>query len=198
MTVSISPFMLRAWTSSIQIHFIYIRNFRLHLYCVLSCVRFACRIINRVRLVDSHWSSSVTVVGFESLLVTVSRVFLQSDLPYLLEDHRARLYQYWCEKGFPIFRQVPINIDLVESRHTSIWLPNNMIRNPAITTPCLLRLLTSDARLASPRSLILACESKNTSKNKEDSSQICRWQINLMSWGLTNRQDGKIVLDIII
>jgi len=68
--MSISPFMLRAWTSSIQIHFIYIRNFRLHLYRVLACVlRFAYR---------NHQSSALgwflleqwcKGCGFESLLV---------------------------------------------------------------------------------------------------------------------------------
>ena len=95
-TVSISPFVLRAWTSSIQIHFIYIRNFRLHLYCVLSCVRFACRIINRVRLVDSRWSSGVTVVGSESSQInSLDRELSvpQIELIYLSKDHRARLYQ---------------------------------------------------------------------------------------------------------
>ena len=104
--VSFSPFVLRAWTSSIQIHFIYIRNFRLHLYHVLACVlRFACRIINRVRLVDSRWSSGETVVGFESSLIrsldhelSVPKI----KLIYLSEDCRARLYELVSDLvGFP-------------------------------------------------------------------------------------------------
>ena len=35
-------------------------------------------------------------------------------------------------KGGPIFRKVLVTLDLVETRHKSIRLPNNTIRNPAI------------------------------------------------------------------
>jgi hypothetical protein len=42
------------------------------------------------------------------------------------------------------------------------------VPNPTIAAPRLLWLSTGVARLTSPRRLILARESKNTSKNKED------------------------------
>ena len=45
-------------------------------------------------------------------------------------------------------------------------------KNPAIAAQCLLRLSTSGARSTSPRRLILACESKNTSKNKKECNQF--------------------------
>jgi len=34
-------------------------------------------------------------------------------------------------KGGPIFWKVLVTLDLVKTRHKSIWLPNNTIRNPA-------------------------------------------------------------------
>jgi hypothetical protein len=72
----------------------------------------------------------------------------------------------------PIFRKVPIYDHLVKSRHKSIWLPNNTFKNSAIAAPHLLRLSTGVARPTSPRRLILAGESKNTSKNKEECNTI--------------------------
>jgi hypothetical protein len=47
-----------------------------------------------------------------------------------------------------------------------------MFKTPAIAAPRLLRLSTGVARPTSPRRLILACESKNTSKNKEECNTI--------------------------
>jgi len=35
-------------------------------------------------------------------------------------------------KGGPIFRKDLVTLDLVETKHKSIRLPNNMIQNPAI------------------------------------------------------------------
>jgi hypothetical protein len=46
------------------------------------------------------------------------------------------------------------------------------VQKPAIAAPRLLRLSTSVARPTSPRWLILAYESKNTSKNKEECNTI--------------------------
>ena len=64
-------------------------------------------IINRVRLVDSRWSSGVTIVGsnhcwLEALIVSL--VFHKSNLPYLSEDRRARLYQ--VVSRFQVAREV--------------------------------------------------------------------------------------------
>ena len=50
-----------------------------------------------MRLVDSRWSSGVTVVGFESSLIRSLDHELsvpQIELIYLSEDRHARLYQY--------------------------------------------------------------------------------------------------------
>ena len=44
--------------------------------------------------------------------------------------------------------------------------------NPAIAAPRLLRLSTGDAQSTSPRRLILAYESKNTSKKKKECNQF--------------------------
>ena len=59
-----------------------------------------------MRLVDSHWSSGVTVVGFESSLIrSLDRELSvpQIELIYLSEDHRARLYQLVSDlTGFPV------------------------------------------------------------------------------------------------
>jgi hypothetical protein len=57
------------------------------------------------------------------------------------------------DQGGPIFRKVLVTLDLVETRHNSIRLPNNTIRNPAIAAPRLLWLSTGVARLTSPRRL---------------------------------------------
>jgi len=46
------------------------------------------------------------------------------------------------------------------------------VPNPAIAAQRLLRLSTSGAWSTSPRRLILACESKNTSKNKKECNQF--------------------------
>jgi hypothetical protein len=46
------------------------------------------------------------------------------------------------------------------------------VQNPAIAAPRLLRLSTGVARPTSPRRLTLACESKNTSKDKEKCNTI--------------------------
>jgi hypothetical protein len=46
------------------------------------------------------------------------------------------------------------------------------VLNPAIAAPRLLRLSTGVAWPTLPRWLILACESKNTSKNKENATKI--------------------------
>jgi hypothetical protein len=61
------------------------------------------------------------------------------------------------------FGEVATQIDPASERH---------VQNPAITAPRLLRLSTGVARPTSPRRLIIACESKNTSKNKEECNTI--------------------------
>jgi hypothetical protein len=61
------------------------------------------------------------------------------------------------------FGEVATPIDPASEQH---------VQNPAIAAPRLLRLSTGIARPTSPRRLILACESKNTSKNKEKCNTI--------------------------
>jgi hypothetical protein len=61
------------------------------------------------------------------------------------------------------FGEVATPIDPASEQH---------VQNPAIAAPRLLRLSTGVAWLTSPRRLILACESKNTSKNKEKCNTI--------------------------
>ena len=59
-----------------------------------------------MRLVDSCWSSGVTVVGFESSLIrSLDRELSvpQIELIYLSEDRRARLCQLVSDlAGFPV------------------------------------------------------------------------------------------------
>ena len=70
------------------------------------------------------------------------------------------------EMGIPIFRQVMVTI-IVAENDTPIRLQIER-SNPAILAPQLLWLSTkSRTRLTSPRRLILACATKNTSKNKK-------------------------------
>jgi hypothetical protein len=92
----------------------------------------------------------------------------------------------WWELGFPIFRKVLITLDLVESRHNSIRLPNNSALNPAIAAPRPLWLSTGVARSTSPRSLSPCLRIENTRKNTKECNQIAdEWLIS-QSWGLTN------------
>jgi len=73
--------------------------------------------------------------------------------------------------GILIFRQVVVTIVVVEN-DTSIRLQIERL-NPVILAPQLLWLSTETRiRLTSPRRLILACTTKNTSKNKKESNQI--------------------------
>jgi len=73
--------------------------------------------------------------------------------------------------GFPIFRQVEVTI-LVAENDTPIRLQIER-SNPAILAPQLLWLsIESQIRLTSPRRLILADATKNTSKNKKENNQI--------------------------
>ena len=73
--------------------------------------------------------------------------------------------------GFPIFRQVGVNIVVVEN-DTPIRLQIKR-SNPAILAPQLLWLSTETrTRLTSPRRLIPACSMKNTSKNTKEHNQI--------------------------
>ena len=72
---------------------------------------------------------------------------------------------------------LPIGIDKqsiwAESRHNSIRLLNEHAtepRNRSTTSPLVIN--RAETRLTSPRWLIPACESKNTSKNKIDCNQI--------------------------
>ena len=70
-----------------------------------------------------------------------------------------------------IFRQVMVTIVVAES-DTPIRLQIER-SNPAILAPQLLWLSTeSRTRLTSPRRLIPACATKNTSKNKKERNQI--------------------------
>jgi hypothetical protein len=70
--------------------------------------------------------------------------------------------------------------------------------NPAILAPQLLWLSTVvTIRLTSPRRLIPACETKNTSKNSKETqhsnwSDNCSWMIKLESWGSTNRKTATV------
>ena len=75
------------------------------------------------------------------------------------------------ETGIQIFRQVMVTI-IVAENDTPIWLQIER-SNPAILAPQLLWLSTkSRTRLTSPRRLIPACATKNTSKNKKENNQI--------------------------
>jgi hypothetical protein len=104
-----------------------------------------------------------------------------------LHCHRHGYGLYWCELGFPIFGKVLITLDLVESRHNSIRLPNNSALNPAIAAPRHLWLSTGVARSTSPRRLSPCLRIKNTRKNTKECNQIAdEWLIS-QSWGLTNR-----------
>jgi hypothetical protein len=71
----------------------------------------------------------------------------------------------------PIFHQVMVTIVVAEN-DTPIRLQIER-SNAAILAPQLLWLSTeSRTRLTSPRRLIPACATKNTSKNKKDRNQI--------------------------
>ena len=59
---------------------------------------------------------------------------------------------------------------------------------PAIAASRLLWLSTGGARSTLRRRLILACESKNASKNKKDCNQIAHEWLISRSWGLTKRR----------
>jgi hypothetical protein len=61
------------------------------------------------------------------------------------------------------FGEVATQINLASEQH---------VQNPAIAAPRLLKLSTDVARPTSPRRLILTCESKNTSKKKEECNTI--------------------------
>ena len=75
------------------------------------------------------------------------------------------------ETGIPIFRQVMETIVVAEN-DTPIWLQIER-SNPAILAPPLLWLSTKSwTRLTSPRRLIPAYATKNTSKNKKECNQI--------------------------
>ena len=75
------------------------------------------------------------------------------------------------EMGIPIFHQVMVTIVVAEN-DTLIRLQIER-SNPAILASQLLWLSTkSRTRLTSPRRLILACATKNTSKNKKECNQI--------------------------
>jgi hypothetical protein len=95
-------------------------------------------------------------------------------------------WQLWCELGFLIFRKVLITLDLVESRHNSIQLPNNSALNPAITGPRPLWLSTGVARSTSPRRLSPCLRIENTCKNTKECNQIVDEWLILQSWGLIN------------
>jgi hypothetical protein len=79
---------------------------------------------------------------------------------HLMEDRVPDL-----PKGSDIrrFGEVATQIDPASEQH---------VQNPAIAAPRLLMLSTGVARPTSLRRLILACESKNTSKNKEECNTI--------------------------
>jgi len=84
---------------------------------------------------------------------------------YLSSDYHL------METGIPIFRQVMVTIVVAEN-DTPIRLQIER-SNPAILAPQLLWLSTeSRTRLTSPRRLIPACATKNTSKNKKERNQI--------------------------
>ena len=75
------------------------------------------------------------------------------------------------ETGIPIFRQVEVTIVVAEN-DTPIRLQIER-SNPTILAPQLLWLsIETRIQLTSPRRLILACATKNTSKNKKESNQI--------------------------
>ena len=75
------------------------------------------------------------------------------------------------EMGIPIFHQVVVTIVVVEN-DTPIRLQIKR-SNPAILAPQLLWLSTkSRTKLTSPRRLIPAYATKNTSKNKKECNEI--------------------------
>ena len=74
------------------------------------------------------------------------------------------------ETGIPIFHQVVVTIVVENDTPIQHQIERS---NPAILAPQLLWLSTeSRTRLTSPRRLIPACATKNTSKNKKDHNQI--------------------------
>ena len=101
-------------------------------------------------------------------------------------------------KGGPIFQKVLVTLDLVETRHKLIRLPNNTIWNPAIAAPRLLWLSTDAARLISSRRLSPLPANRRTQARTRKNATSCRWKINLTSWSLTNQWNSKTILDRII
>ena len=86
---------------------------------------------------------------------------------YLSSDYHL------METGIPIFHQVMVTIVVAEN-DTPIRLQIER-SNPTILAPQLLWLSTkSRTRLTSPRRLIPACATKNTSKNKKKTQPNCR------------------------
>ena len=84
---------------------------------------------------------------------------------YLSSDYHL------MEMGIPIFRQVVVNI-VVAKNDTPIRLQIER-SNPAILAPQLLWLSTKTRiRFTSPRRLIPAYATNNTSKNKKEHNQI--------------------------
>ena len=84
----------------------------------------------------------------------------------------------WCKLGCPIFRQIVITIDLVETWHSRSGFRSQNPK-PAIAAPRRLLVINRAHRLTSPRRVIPACELKNTSKNKEERNWNCRFSITL-------------------
>lgn len=85
--------------------------------------------------------------------------------------------------------------DLVEARHKSIRLPNNTFRTPQSQHHVSSGYQPCAARLTSPRRLILACESKNTSKNKEEHNGIADVLFSTRKLGSHKPMNGETVQD---
>ena len=79
----------------------------------------------------------------------------------------------------------------------TIRLPINKVRTPQSQHHFSSGYQLCVARLTSPRRLILACESKNTTKNEKERPN-CKCIIKLTSWGLTKPMNGETVLDRLI
>ena len=117
---------------------------------------------------------------------------------------RERYLHFQCICGWGMLgSDLPIDIDKqliwMESRHNSIRLLNEYVtkpRNRSTTSPLVIN--RAETWLTSPRRLIPACESKNTSKNKIDCNQIAYEWLSTRIWGSTNRSSGETVLDRLI
>ena len=70
------------------------------------------------------------------------------------------------------------SLDLVESLHKSIRLPNNAFWTLQSQHNVSSGYRPAKARSTSPRRLIPACESKNTSKNKKECNQFADSRLN--------------------